>query len=100
MIWGAVITASVGCYLFKLAGLSVPERVLNNDRVRRVASLLPIALLIALIALQTFSEDEHLTIDARLPALGVAAIAVYLKAPFLVVVGLAAGTAALIRVLS
>jgi branched-subunit amino acid transport protein len=74
--------------------------VLDNPRVRRVAALLPIALLAALIAIQTFSDGRHLVIDARAAGLGAAVVAVLLRAPFLVVVIAACATAALIRLLT
>ena len=46
--------AAVGCYLLKLAGMSVPERVLAHPVVRRTADLLPVVLLAALVAVQVF----------------------------------------------
>lgn len=96
-MWTAVLLGVLGCYLLKLAGLSVPKAVLENERVQNVAGLLPVALLAALIAVQTFSSGQALTIDARAAGLAVAIVAVLLRAPFLVVVGLAAATAALLR---
>ncbi|WP_248958259.1 AzlD domain-containing protein [Sphaerisporangium perillae] len=97
MIWYAVIAACVGCYLFKLAGLSVPDRILRDGRTRRIAALLPVGLLVALIATQTFSQGNHLTLDARAAGLGAAVIALLFRAPFLVVVAVAVATTALIR---
>jgi len=99
VIWAVVLGAAAACYLLKLAGLSVPQAVLDNPRVRRVAALLPIALLAALIAIQTFSDGRHLVIDARAAGLGAAVVAVLLRAPFLVVVIAACATAALTRLL-
>ena len=99
MIWASILIAGAGCYLIKLAGLSVPPQVLEHPKVERVADLLPVALLAALIAVQVFADGTTLTIDARLLGLGVAAIALMLRAPFLVVVALAALTAALARLL-
>ena len=49
-MWTAVLLAGVGCYLLKLAGLSLPERVLAHPTVERVADLIPVALLAALVA--------------------------------------------------
>ena len=53
MTWAAVLVGAAACYLLKLLGLAVPQAVLDNARVRQVATLLPIALLSALIAVQT-----------------------------------------------
>lgn len=97
MTWAAILVAAAGCFALKFAGLSVPERVLQDARVKRVADLLPIGLLGALIATQTFAEGRHLTIDARVAGVLVGALAVSRKAPFLLVVALAAGTTALLR---
>lgn len=61
--------------------------------------LLAIPLLGALVAVQTLASGETLVLDARVPALGVAAVLVWRRAPFLVVVLAAAATAALVRAL-
>jgi uncharacterized membrane protein len=97
VIWLAVLLGAAGCYLCKLAGLSVPQRLLDDPRAQRISALLPLALLAALAAGQTVSTGQQLALDARAAALGVAAIAVLLRAPFLLVVALAAATAALLR---
>lgn len=103
MIWAAVLTCALGCYLLKLAGLSVPPKVLEHPVVERVADLMPVALLAALIAVQVFgtagADGPRLTVDPRLAGLLVAVVALLLRAPFIVVVFLAAGTAALLRLL-
>ncbi len=97
MIWAGVLAASAACYGLKLAGLSLPQNWLHDARVQRAVPLLPVALLAALVATQTFSTGHHLVLDVRAAALGVAAIAVLLRAPFLVVVASAAATAAVLR---
>ena len=100
MTWAAVLVGSAVCYLLKLLGLGVPQAVLDNARVRQVATLLPIALLSALIAVQTFSDGRALVLAARAAGLGVAVVAVLLRAPFLVVVIAACATTAAIRLLT
>ncbi len=97
MIWFAVLAGSLGCYLEKLLGYFLPRSVLENEGVRRVAGLLPVALLAALVAVQTFAVGQTLVIDARLAGLVAAIIALVLRAPFLVVVVVAAVTAAALR---
>ncbi len=98
-LWLGVLGSALGCYLAKLAGLSVPDRVLRHPRVSLAADLLPIALLSALVAVQVFGADSALTLDARLVGLGVAVVALLLRASFLVVVFAAALSAALVRLL-
>jgi branched-subunit amino acid transport protein len=100
MIWAAIITASVGCYLLKLAGLSLPQSLLDRPDVQRVAALLPIALLAALVAVGTFADDGQLAIDARVGGVAAAVVALLLRAPFLVVIVVAAATTAIIRAAS
>jgi len=97
MTWLAILVASAGCYLLKLAGLSIPRAVLDRPLVSQVADLVPVALLAALVAVQVFAGGSTLSVDARLAGLGVAAVALALRAPFLAVVVLAAVTAALLR---
>ena len=99
MIWAGVLVGAGACYLLKLAGLSLPQRWLQDERIQRTVPLIPVALLAALVATQTFSTGQHLVVDVRAAALGVALIAVLLRAPFLVVVAAASATAALLRLL-
>lgn len=99
MTWAAIIGAGIGCYLLKLAGLSVPASVLERPVVRRVADLIPVALLAALVAVQVMADGTRLVLDARLAGLGAAVLLLLLRAPFLVVVVGAAATAALLRLL-
>jgi uncharacterized membrane protein len=99
VIWVAVVVASVGCYLIKLAGLSLPESLLARPAVQRVADLLPVCLLAALIAVWTFSSGTALVLDARVAGVAAAAVALLLRAPFLVVVAVGAAVAAAVRLL-
>lgn len=96
-MWFAVVLACVGCYALKYAGMSIPQRVLESPRVRQLSLLLPVGLLAALAATQTFADGERLTIDARLVGVLVAIIAIRIKLPFIVVVVLAAASAAVAR---
>ena len=99
MIWAAVLLASVGCFALKLAGWSVPPRLLDGVRLQRAARLLPVPLLSALVVVQAFAEDRALVLDARAAGLAVGLALVLLRAPFLLVVVAAAATAALVRAL-
>ena len=81
----------------KVAGLSVPPRVLEHPVVERVADLLPVAMLAALVAVQVLGSGQALTVDARLLGLAVAVVCLVLRAPFIVVVAAAAAAAGLVR---
>ena len=97
--WVAVVVASAVVFAIKLVGHLVPEHWLAEPRIARTASLVTVALLSALVAVQAVAQGGDLVVDARLPALAVAAVALALRAPFVVVVVLAALTAALLRAL-
>ncbi|KQR11104.1 AzlD domain-containing protein [Cellulomonas sp. Leaf334] len=97
--WIALLVASAVVFTLKLAGHLVPKHWLAEPRVARTAALVTVALLSALVAVQTATRGNELVLDARLPALVVAAIALALRAPFIVVVLLAAVTAAVLRAL-
>lgn len=96
-LWIAIALTALGCYLFKLLGLSAPPRLLNRPLVQRFALLAPVALLAALIAAQTFGDGRGLTLDARAVGLGAAGAAVALRAPFLVIVATAVAVTAAVR---
>ena len=97
--WAGIALMAAGCFAFKVAGVSVPERVLDHPLMIRAAGLIPVALLGALIAVQVFGGERTLVVDARLAGLGVAAVLLALRVPFLPMVVAAAATAALIRLL-
>ncbi|MEV0282079.1 AzlD domain-containing protein [Streptomyces sp. NPDC050610] len=98
-VWIAIGATAVGCYLVKLLGLSVPAGVLDRPLVKRLATLVPVALLAALTAQQTLSRGSELVIDARAAGLGAAAVALLLRAPFLLVIAVAVVVTAGVRAL-
>ena len=100
-LWLAIVIAAVGCYLLKLAGVSLPKSILNHPKVQRVAQFLPIAMLSALVAVELFDGGGSYALDWRTLA-GVAAgvIALLLRRGFLVVFLIAISVTALLRLLS
>ena len=99
-MWIAVIGTSAIAFGLKFFGHSVPERYLSNPRALRINTLIPIALLSALVAVQTFANKSALVIDQRVAGMTVAVIALMLKAPFpVVVLGSAAASAAVFQLL-
>ena len=93
-MWIAVIGTSAIAFGLKYFGHSIPEKYLTNPRALRINSLIPIALLSALVAVQTFGVKSALVIDQRVAGMAVAVIALALKAPFpVVVIGSAAASA-------
>ncbi|GGS51184.1 AzlD domain-containing protein [Streptomyces griseoviridis] len=96
-VWIAIALTALGCYAVKLAGLLVPAGALERPVVRRLAALLPVALLAALTAQQTFAEGHALMLDARAAGVAAAAVALLLRAPFLLVVTVAVAVTAGVR---
>ncbi|KTR95943.1 branched-chain amino acid transporter AzlD [Microbacterium testaceum] len=96
-LWTAILLASVLCVALKGVGYLLPARWLESPRPARIADLLTVALLSALVVVQTLGAGASIVVDARVPALGVAALLLWARMPFLVVVAGAAGTAALLR---
>ena len=99
-LWVAVLAGSLGCYLLKLAGLSVPASWVEQPWVARIVDFVPAALLAALVAVQGLTSGHDLVIDGRLAGLVVAAGALALRAPFIVVLVLAGAAGALAHVLT
>jgi branched-subunit amino acid transport protein len=99
-LWIAVLATGLGCYGLKLAGLVVPQRVLADPRVRRFSELVPVALLTALVAVQALAHGRSLQLDGpRLAGLAAAVVALLARAPFLVVLLVAAVVTAGLRAL-
>jgi branched-subunit amino acid transport protein len=97
MMWFAVLAGAAGCYALKYVGSIIPAHVLEQPTVKKVVLLLPISLLSALVAVQTFATSQSLVVDARVPALAAATVALKFKSPFIFVVLIAAATAAALR---
>ena len=96
-LWGFILLACAATYFTKLAGYAVPARWLQNPRMTRVAGAITVALLASLTVMNTFAAGTALVIDARLAALAAAALALWLRLPFLLVVVLGAVAAGLVR---
>jgi branched-subunit amino acid transport protein len=99
-LWIAVLAGSLGCYLLKLAGLSVPAAWVEQPWVARVVDFVPAALLAALVAVQALTSGNEIVVDGRLVGLAVAAVALALRAPFIVVLLLAGAAGALVHVVA
>lgn len=98
-LWLGIMIASVAVYSWKLLGYVVPKTVLDNPKIAKIASLLTIALLAALTGVQMLTSGSAIEFDARIPALAVAAGLLAFRVPFIVMVAVAAGVAAILRLL-
>lgn len=96
-----VIAASLGCYLLKAIGVSMPEAILGHPRVQRIAELLPVAMLSALIVTDLFSSGRHYSVDWHTVAgVGVGAVALWRGRSLVVVFVAAVAATALLRLLA
>jgi branched-subunit amino acid transport protein len=95
-LWIGVIGSSIALFVLRYLGYLVPEKFLTNPRMLRINTLIPIALLSALVGVQTLTEKGKWVIDQRLAGVAVALIALSLKAPYFVVVISAAVTSAVL----
>jgi branched-subunit amino acid transport protein len=100
VLWATVLGAALGCYLLKLAGLSVPAAWVEQPWVARIVDFVPAALLAALVAVQAATSGREIVVDGRLVGLAVAAVALALRAPFIVVLLLAGAAGAIAHVLA
>lgn len=96
-VWSAVLLAACICVALKAFGYLIPARLLEAPRPARISDLLTVALLAALVAVQTLGAGQSVVVDARIPAMLVAAGLLYLRQSFLVVVIAAAAVAAGLR---
>ena len=99
-VWIAIGVLTVVCFVIKAVG---PVALGGRDLPRwaeRLIVLLPAALLSALVVVQTFADGKALALDARAVGLAAAIVALALRASVLVVLLVAAATAAGLRALT
>ena len=98
-LWLWLLLSCVLAYAWKLVGYLVPASLLRNPRMSRIAGTMTIGLLASLTVVNTVASGQSLALDARLGALAAAAVALWFRAPFLVVALAGAGAAAGLRLL-
>ncbi len=92
-----LLVLAVGTFFLKSAGpLLLGARRLPAG-VQAVVDLLPAALLASLALVSTLSDGRSIVLDARVVGLLVAGIALWKRAPFVVVVLLASAATAMTR---
>jgi branched-subunit amino acid transport protein len=94
-LWAAIVAVTLASAAIKAAGPILAGGRELLPRVNAVLVLLTPALLAALVVTETFGEDGHLALDEKALGVGVAAVALALRAPVLLAVVLAALVTAL-----
>lgn len=95
--WIAVILASLAVYSWKFFGYLMPNSILDSKVLSKTAGFVTIALLSALVGIQTFVSNREIVFDGRFVALIAAAVLLKLKVPFIGVVVTSAAIAAAVR---
>jgi branched-subunit amino acid transport protein len=95
--WIVVAVVGATTIVFKAAGPVFIGRRALPQRARLLVDLLAPVMLIALVVTQTFGGDEEVTVDARVPGVAAALIAIWLRAPIIVTMVIAAAVTALVR---
>jgi branched-subunit amino acid transport protein len=99
-VWLCVLFVGLATVAVKASGPVLAAGRALPQGAARVVDLLAPALLAALVATQAFASDEELVLDERAAGLVAAGVAILLRAPLLVVVLVAAATAAGLRAIS
>ena len=94
MSWTFVLVLAAGAFACKAVGFFVLAGRQLPAVVERCLALIPAAVVAALVVKDTFASGQHLEIDPRVAGVGVSMVAVWRRAPFAVVVVLAAGVTA------
>jgi branched-subunit amino acid transport protein len=99
-VWIVVIVVGAFTMLFKAAGPVFLGRRQLPDRVDAVVALIAPVMLTALVVTQTFGGDEEIAVDARVPGVAVAALAIWRGASIIVAMLIAATITALVRLVA
>jgi hypothetical protein len=94
MSWAAVIALCGAAYALKAVGTVAARRAPGAAASGGRLDVLVVPVIAGLIVVQTLGDGRDLVLDARVPALLVAAVLVWRRAPLLVVVAAAGLTAA------
>ena len=97
-VWIVIAVVGIATVVFKAAGPVFLGRRELPRRTQSVVELLAPVMLTALVVTQTVGGDGELSLDARVPGVAAAAIAVWLRAPLVGAMAVAAFVTALVRV--
>jgi len=97
-----IVVAVVGAItlVFKAAGPVFLGRRQLPAGVQSVVDLIAPVMLIALVVTQTLGGDKEIAVDARVPGVAVAAVAIWKGAPIVAAMAIAAVVTALVRLVA
>ena len=88
-VWISIAVVAVASFVMKAAG----PVILGGRELPR-----PVVAVIALVVVETVSDNGHLSVDAQTAGVAVSGVAFVLRVPMLAAIALGAGTAALLRI--
>ena len=92
MSWAALAIFTVGNIITRALGMfALGGRVKPDSPLTKLMALVPIAVVAAVFAVQTFSSRDEIVFDSRILGVAAASLAVWRTAPMVVVVLVAAG---------
>lgn len=98
MTWTVIIVLALGVAIQRLAGMFVGGALLARVPVfAALASLIPAAVVGAVIVQLTITSGRSLVVDERLVGMAVAGVLVWRRAPMVATIVAAAATTALLR---
>jgi branched-subunit amino acid transport protein len=95
--WFLVVAVGAATIAFKASGPVLLGRRPLGLRVQSIVDLLAPVVLSALIVTQTLAGDEEIVLDARVPGVAAAAVAIWRGAPIIVAMVVAGLVTALVR---
>ena len=99
-VWIVVGVVGAVTVLFKAAGPVFLGRRQLPARVQSVVDLIAPVMLTALVVTQTLGGDKEIAVDARVPGVAVAAVAIWKGAPIVAAMAIAAGVTAVVRLVA
>lgn len=96
-LWTTILIASAVVAATKFIGFVLPSRFTENPTVQHISDSVTVALLAALVVIQTAGSGTAVVIDARFVAVIAAGVLLWRRVPFIVVILSAAAVAALVR---
>jgi branched-subunit amino acid transport protein len=98
MTWPAILALAGGVYAMKALGPLIVRHRQLPERWRALTALVAVPMLASLVVVQCATDGQRFVVDARLPAVAVATVAVWRRAPFAVAVLLAGVTSAVLHI--
>ncbi len=95
--WVAMLVLGAGVYGQRLVGMAALDTARLPSRWQAVVERVPLAIIAAVVALQTATSGGSLELDARVVGVAAAGVCAWRRLPLVVIVVVAAGATAALR---